>query len=51
MKSKKHHNVGTVPKFNGKIETPNTQMHDRSISWLGTGTSIKTGGVKLVCGH
>jgi len=32
----------------GKLDTPNTKMHDRSLSWLGTGTSIKTSGVKLV---
>ena len=25
-----------------------TQIYDRSLSWLGTGTSIKSGGVKLV---
>jgi hypothetical protein len=25
----------------GKIETTNTQIKDRSFSWLGTGTSIK----------
>ena len=37
----------TVPKFNseiverGKIDTPSKQIHDHSISWLGTGTSIK----------
>jgi hypothetical protein len=31
-----------------KIDTPSTQIHDRSLSWLGTGTSIKSGGVKLV---
>ena len=23
-----------------KIDTPNTQIHDRSLSWLDTGTSI-----------
>ena len=28
--------------------TFNTQIHDRSLSWLGTGTSIKSGGGKLV---
>jgi hypothetical protein len=28
--------------------TPNTHIHDRSLSWLGTGTSIIRGGVKLV---
>jgi len=26
----------------------NTQMHDRLLSWLGTSTSIKRGGVKIV---
>ena len=44
----------TVPKFNsknrnkGEIDTPKTQMHDRLLSWLGTDTSIKSDGVKLV---
>ena len=32
----------------GKIDTPNTQIHDSSLSWVGTGTSIKSGGVRLV---
>jgi hypothetical protein len=42
-----------IPKSNikiaerGKIDTPNTKIHDRSFSWLGTVTSIKKG-VKLV---
>lgn len=27
---------------------PSTQIHDRSLSWLGTGISRKSGGVKLV---
>jgi hypothetical protein len=31
-----------------KIDTPNTQIHDRSLSSLGTDTSINSGGVKLV---
>jgi hypothetical protein len=31
-----------------KIDTPSTQIHDLSLSWLGTDTSIKSGGVKLV---
>ena len=46
----------------GQIEATNTQIHDRSLFWLGTDTSIKSGGVKLVllvktfllmecCGH
>jgi hypothetical protein len=35
-----------IPKSNikivgkGKIDTPNTQIYDHSLSWLGTGTSI-----------
>ena len=36
-----------IPKGNikiverGKIDTPDTHLHDRILSWLGTGTSIK----------
>jgi len=47
---KKYHIIGTVPKSNkkivdrGKIDTPNTIIHDRSLSMLGTGTSRKGGG-------
>jgi hypothetical protein len=54
MENKKYDTVETIPKSNikmterGKIDTPNTQIHDRSLSWLGTGTSIKRGGVMLV---
>ena len=33
---------------NKKIDTHNTQTHDRSHSWLGTGTPIKRGSVKLL---
>jgi hypothetical protein len=32
----------------GKIDTPNPQIHDCSLSWLGIGTSIKCGRGKLV---
>ena len=32
----------------GKIDTPNTQIHEHSLSCLGTGTSIKSGWVKQV---
>jgi hypothetical protein len=32
----------------GKIYTPNTQIHDSSLSWLGTGTVINSGRVRLV---
>ena len=31
-----------------KIDTPNTDIHDLSFSWLSTGTSIKSGRKKLV---
>jgi len=31
----------------GKINTANTQIHDRLLSWLGTDTSVKDDGVKL----
>ena len=47
MKSKKYHIVGTIPKGNikiieiGKIDTADTHLYDRILSWLGTGTSIK----------
>jgi len=50
---KKHHTVGTVPKPYRKIvkratiETPNTQIHDCSYSWLSIGTSIESGEIKL----
>jgi hypothetical protein len=32
----------------GTIDISNTQNHDRTLSWLDTGTSIKSGRVKLV---
>jgi hypothetical protein len=50
----KNTTVGTIPKSNieiverGKIYTTNAQIHDSSLPWLGTDTSIKSGGVKLV---
>jgi hypothetical protein len=34
-----------------ETETPNTQIHDHTLSWLGRGTSIKSGGVKLAKEH
>ena len=47
--NKKYLTFGTVPKSKrtivekGKIDTPNSQIHDRrSLSWLGTDTSIKS---------
>jgi len=51
MKNKKFHTVRTFPKSNrkiierGKIYTPNTYTHDRSLSWLSTGTLITSGGL------
>jgi hypothetical protein len=45
--NKKYHIVGTVPKYNpkiietqGKIDTTNTDLHDRSVSWLGIVISV-----------
>lgn len=32
------------------VNTSSTQIHDRPISWLCTGTSIKSGGVTLALG-
>jgi hypothetical protein len=52
--SKKYHTVGTVPKSNskiverGKINNLSTQIHDLSLFWPWMGTSVKSGGVKLV---
>jgi hypothetical protein len=49
MKNSKYHTVGTIPKSNikiverGKFDTPNTQLHAHSLSWLGTVTPIKYG--------
>jgi hypothetical protein len=46
--------VATIPKSNikiverGKIDATNTQVHERSLSLIGTGISIKGGGVKLI---
>ena len=48
MRNKKYQTVEKIPKSNikmvesGKIDTPNTQIHDRSLSSFVTGTSIKT---------
>ena len=52
IKEKKYHTVETVLKSNrkiverDKIDAPNTHTHDCSLSWLGTGTSVKSGGVQ-----
>ena len=34
----------------GNIETPNAYIHDNSLSWLGTDTSVKSGRIKLFLG-
>jgi hypothetical protein len=45
--TKKYPTVVTVSKYNRntvegcKIDNPNTQIHDQSLSWLSTGTSKK----------
>ena len=43
MGEKNDHTVETIIKILeiGKIDTPNTHMHDSSLSWFGTGTTIK----------
>jgi hypothetical protein len=57
MQSKKYHTVGAIPKSNitikrCKINGANTQIHERSYSWIATDTSIKRCRVKLVyCAH
>jgi len=47
--------LGTTPNSNikiverGNMDIPYTQLHDHSLFWIGTGTSVKIGGeVKLV---
>ena len=53
-KKEKYHTAATIPNLNikiaerGNIDTPNTQIHDLSLSWFGTGTSIKCDRVQLV---
>ena len=54
MNDKKYLTHETVPQSSnkvvkrGKIGMPNKQIYDRHLSGHGTGTSIKSGGVKLV---
>jgi hypothetical protein len=55
MKNEKNTTVGTNPKFNrsiterGKTDTTRIHIHDHSILWLPTGTSIQSGG--FACSH
>jgi hypothetical protein len=39
-------NVLTANVARGKINSPDTEIHDLSLSWFGTGTPIKSVGVK-----
>ena len=51
-KNIQYHAVGTVPNSNSrnrdKLDTSYTHIHDHPVYCLGTDTSIKSGGVKLV---
>ena len=50
MENKTYHTVGTASKSNikiverGNIDSANTQIQDRALSWLGIGHSIKMAG-------
>ena len=48
----KYHTVRTISKSNGKIgesiDAPNTQIHERLLSWHGAGASMKSDKAKLV---
>ena len=51
-RKKEEYTHGTVAEYNrrrnsDKIVTPSTYIHERSHFWIGTGTSIKSGGLKL----
>ena len=55
IKNNKYYNLGRIiQKFNGnivetdKIDTPNAHVHDRSLSWLGKNSLIKSSRVRLV---
>ena len=43
---KKNTCIRVIGRNIGKIDITNTLIHDHSLSWLGTGTSIKSGRVK-----
>lgn len=52
MKNTQYRTVGTIPKSKRKFvergitNTPSKQIHDHSLPWIGTCTSIKGGGIK-----
>jgi hypothetical protein len=51
MKNKKYHTVRAILKLrrqiveSGKIDIHDTQIYNRSLSWLGIGASIKRMGI------
>jgi len=48
MKNKTYHTVEVQLQYQRSNSIPLTQIHGRSLSWLGTGTSIKCERVKLI---
>jgi len=45
----KYHTVETIPKSN--IDTPNSQLHDRPLCWLGTTGGIGGENHQLIASH
>ena len=41
-------NLIPISQKEAKIDTSNTQIHDHSLSWLGTGNAMKGDGVELM---
>jgi hypothetical protein len=51
MLNKIYYIVGTIPKSiirTNVVTETKSHIHDRSLYWLDTDTSIKSGGIKLV---
>ena len=46
--SRNFQNLSTKSVDRAKLDTPSTHIHDRSLSWLGTGMSIKSDGVSKI---
>ena len=44
-------NANCGKKHRSKVDIPNTKIHDRSLFWIDTDTSIKTVVVKLIYRH
>lgn len=46
MPSENSSNIMSENRINKvKINTPNTHIHDHSLSWIGTGTTVKMAGL------